>query len=55
MLVDYAQLISIKSERLTDEAKLATIARQLKNIAKEYIKPNPIKLARKASKTTTHP
>ena len=35
VLVDYAQLISVKSERLTEEAKLATIARQLKNIAKE--------------------
>ena len=35
VLVDYAQLIDIKSERLTDEAKLATIARKLKNIAKE--------------------
>lgn len=35
VVVDYAQLIEVRSEKLTEEAKLATIARRLKNIAKE--------------------
>ena len=39
VLVDYAQLISVKSERLTEEAKLATIARQLKNLVSISVYP----------------
>ena len=35
VLVDYIQLIDIKSERMLSEEKLAYIARKLKNIAKE--------------------